>query len=237
MINHILLKSDIYRIEEKQVQKDINWCKKEKSDLEELQKNWEELEILRKKYLEGNTYQVCGDCGSRLHFNAKNRNMCWNCYLDALKRIEDKERNLNGMSFVERMNFNEARGEYSEPNEEEKKQIELNNQIKILPREIKERETKIEELKKKMEEETIWQKQISEERDFTLIKSVDTNKKFVEHPNIELRFFKHNRKDEWERILDKLNSDIQAKYPRAVFVGKNQEKGKQNFIYELEKTN
>ncbi|CAJ0761339.1 15541_t:CDS:2 [Entrophospora sp. SA101] len=128
---------------------------KEKSDLEELQKEWEELEVLRKKYLEGNTYLGCGSCHSRLHFNAKNSNNCWDCYLEIINRIRIRERNIGNMSFVERMNFNEAKRGYSEPNEEEKKQIELNNRLKILPQEIEEKETKIEELKKKIEEKTI----------------------------------------------------------------------------------
>lgn len=234
MINHILLKDTIYRIEKKQVQKDTDWCRKEKSDLEELQKSWEELEVLRKKYLESKTYQVCGICHSRLHFNVKKRNKCWDCYLENRKRIKDKEKNSDSMNFTERLNFNEIKGEYPEPNEEEKKQIELNNHLKTLPQKIEKKESEIEKLKKKMEEKIIWQKQISEEKDFNLIKSIDTNRKFVEHPNIELRFFKHNKKDEWENILDKLNSEIQAKYPQAVFVGKNKENIKQNFIYELE---
>ncbi|CAJ0851549.1 787_t:CDS:2 [Entrophospora sp. SA101] len=145
MASHILLKDTIYRIEKKQ----------EKSDLEELQKEWEELEVLRKKYLEGNTYLGCGSCHSRLHFNAKNSNNCWDCYLEIINRIRIRERNIGNMSFVERMNFNEAKRGYSEPNEEEKKQIELNNRLKILPQEIEEKETKIEELKKKIEEKTI----------------------------------------------------------------------------------
>nr|CAG8439398.1 2936_t:CDS:2 [Entrophospora candida] len=65
------------------------------------------------------------------------------------------ERSFDSMSFVDRMSFNEAKRGYPEPNEEQKKEIELNNRLKTIPQEIRKKEIKIEGLKKKMEEKTI----------------------------------------------------------------------------------
>jgi hypothetical protein len=93
------------------------------------------------------------------------------------------------------MRFNEDRKGYIEPTKEEKKEIELNNYLKILPQEIKEKETQIKNLKKIMEGNDILQSQISEEKDFYIANFIDTNIKFVQHSSIEPRFFKYNKID------------------------------------------
>ncbi|WNE39996.1 MAG: hypothetical protein GBAus27B_000063 [Mycoplasmataceae bacterium] len=234
-ISHILFNSTIYRIEKKEVEKSKNWIDKEKNDYKKLESELSELSELKERYLTSSGL-VCGSCLQRKYF--KN---CWDCYLRTLNRIKERERNYNSMgyadrikNFIEIMNFNEVRTSYPELNKEQKKEIELNELIKILPQKIEEKEDEIEELKEKIEQKFIWQKQISEEKNFDFINSVDTNKKFIQHHSVEPRFFSYNIKDEWERILDKINEEIQNKYPRSVFIGENEEKAKQDFIYELE---
>jgi hypothetical protein len=75
MVKHIFLNNTIYRIEEKEVQKNSDWVEKEKKDLEKLEKELAEMEVLRNKYLTG-SYYVYGICESRLNFNVHNKNIC-----------------------------------------------------------------------------------------------------------------------------------------------------------------
>ncbi|WNE41209.1 MAG: hypothetical protein mread185_000666 [Mycoplasmataceae bacterium] len=234
-ISHVLFNNTIYRIERKEVEKSKDWIDKEESDYKKLESELSKLSELKERYLTSSGL-ACGYCLKRKYF--KN---CWDCYLITLNRIKERERNFNSMdyadrikNFIEIMNFNETRLSYLEPNEEQKKEIELNELLKILPQKIEEKEDEIEKLKEKMKEKFIWQKQISEEKNFALIDSVDTNKKFIQHLSVEPRFFKYNKKDNWEKLLDKINEEIRDKYPQSVFVGENEEKAKKDYIYELE---